>query len=93
LLALLDGERDLDLKTHVFDAQDLAGLYTLKEYLKDQNIEGLPEVIGTFLEKYLRLMISWNRESRREIIQAISEIKKKMTMSFSERITSNQAKK
>ena len=71
LNTLLDGEENLDLKTHVFRPKQLANIFILGNLLKSYEYILSAEKLHSFLEKYLRFMVSFNRLSRREIVDAI----------------------
>jgi len=71
---LLDGEQNLDLKTHIFKPKDLSALYVLGNYLKTNKATHSSQIIGEFIEIYLRYMVSYKRLSRTEIIKAISSM-------------------
>lgn len=71
LNTLLDGEMNLDLKTHIFRPKQLASLHILGELLKTYNYPKSSTIIENFLTKFLRFMVSFNRLSRKEIVDAI----------------------
>lgn len=71
LNTLLDGEQNLDLKTHIFRPKQLASLFILGTLLKEYDYHRSAGKINTFLDKFLRFMVSFNRLSRREIVDAI----------------------
>lgn len=72
LINLLDGEQNLDLKTHIFKPKQLSGLFVLGSYLNDTGAKHTSGIIAEFIEIYLRYMVSFNRLSRTEIIKAIA---------------------
>lgn len=69
---LLDGESNLDLKTHIFRPKDLSALYVLGSYLNRNKATHSSEIISEFIQVYLRYMVSYKRLSRIEIIKAIT---------------------
>ena len=69
---LLDGSKNLDLKSHIFKPKQLASLYSLAEYLKNCNYKKSHNIIIDFINRYLRYMVSFKRYSRNEIIRAVS---------------------
>lgn len=71
---LLDGEQNLDLKTHIFKPKDLSALYVLGSYLNRNKATHSSEIISEFITIYLRYMVSYKRLSRTEIIKAISSV-------------------
>ena len=73
LNALLDGDKNLDLKTHINKPKQLASLKIIRDVLKGAKCPTSSELIDAFTEKYLRYMVSFRRMSRTETIKAISE--------------------
>lgn len=71
---LLDGSKDLDLKTHINHPKDIASLYMLADYFKKMKLPKSSNILDFFIEKYLRAMISFKRMSRKEIILAVSNM-------------------
>lgn len=71
LNTLLDGEENLDLKTHVLRPKQLASLWILGNLLQSHKYEDSANQIHSFLDKFLRFMVSFNRLSRKEIVEAI----------------------
>lgn len=69
---LLDGEQNLDLKTHIFKPKQLASLIVLGEHLDSLGFKKSSGVIAGFVQVYLRYMVSYKRLSRQEIIKAVS---------------------
>lgn len=69
---LLEGDKNLDLKTEIFKPKHLAGLNTIRIALKDAECTISSGIIRIFTEQYLRYMVSNKRKSRTEIIKAIS---------------------
>lgn len=83
---LLD-KTDLDLKTQIQRPKDLATLKTLALYFKSLELTESGDLLILFIEILNTYMVSFNRESRKEIIRAISNIKK--TTDGVERLTTN----
>ena len=69
---LLDGKKNLDLKSHIFKPKQLASLYSFAENLKTNKLPKSSKVIINFIKRYLRYMVSYKRYSRNEIIKAVS---------------------
>ncbi len=74
LQTMLDGEENLDLKTHIFRPKQLAGLNIIGDLLHGMKFERSSRIIGVFIEIYLRYMVSFNRMSRGEVIKALSSM-------------------
>jgi len=74
---LLDGEKNLDLKTHIFKPKQLSALFVLGSYLDGTGAKHTSGIIAEFLQVYLRYMVSYNRLSRTEIIKAVSALTEK----------------
>lgn len=83
LVDLLDGEENLDLKTHIKNPQALATLKLISKFLKMENYTGSGKLLKMYIKIYLRYMVSFDRESRKEIIQAVSSLLNRETLSLS----------
>ena len=71
---LLDGEENLDLKTHIHKPKELASLNVIAVMLETMGYNKSSNLILNFIEIYLRYMVSFKRLSRSEIIRAISNL-------------------
>lgn len=69
---MLDGTKNLDLKSHIYKPKELASLMTLSKYLKTLGYKKSHRLIKDFIGYFLRYMVSYKRESRKEIIKAIA---------------------
>lgn len=74
---LLDGSKDLDLKSHIFKPKQLASLNVLSDLLKRLEFKKSSKVIMDFIGIYLRYMVSFDRLSRKEIVKALSNLVEK----------------
>lgn len=74
LNVLLDGDENLDLKTHVIRPKQLAALYTLANVLETCQYHKSSKLLHDFIRQYLRYMISYKRLSRGEIIKALTTV-------------------
>ena len=74
---LLDGSKDLDLKSHIFKPKQLASLNILADLLNRLKYTKSNKVIIDFINIYLRYMVSFDRLSRKEIIKALSNLAEK----------------
>lgn len=74
---LLDGSKDLDLKSHIFKPKQLASLNILSDLLTRLKYKKSSKVINDFIGIYLRYMVSFERLSRKEIIKALSNLVEK----------------
>lgn len=72
LINMLDGEKNLDLKTHIHKPKQLSALVILSKYLKSNDCKVSSKILDDFLLKFLRYMVSFDRLSRIEVIKAIS---------------------
>lgn len=88
---LLDGKENLDLKTHIIKPKILASLKTFAEVLDTLSYPKSSKVLERFIVIYLRYMVSFNRESRKEIIKAISSLFEKTDNDVVSMMTKNQA--
>jgi hypothetical protein len=85
LNALLDGDKNLDLKTHINKPKQLASLKIIEDVLKDAKCFKASALVDAFTKKYLRYMVSFKRMSRTETIRAISEPRDEMKKTKKER--------
>jgi hypothetical protein len=93
LNSLLDS-KDLVLKTEVKEPQKLAGLKIFGKYLEQIGFEEGSSLIEMFIEILNEFMVSYDRQSRREIVDAVKSMfeKKSVSMSLSEKLTTNMAR-
>ena len=71
---LLDGEENLDLKTHIHKPKELASLNVISIMLETMGYNKSSNLVIQFIEIYLRYMVSFKHLSRSEIIRAISNL-------------------
>lgn len=74
ILAELLKEENIDLKTEIFNPHKLSVLKLFRGYFAKLKMNQLVTLIDSFIETYLRYMVSYNRKSREEIIQAFINI-------------------
>ena len=85
---LLDGSKNLDLKTHIFKPKQLASLVILSSHLKNIGLKNSSKIIDAFIVKYERYMVSFKRLSRKEIVSAFSSLmEKKENLSTGQMLT------
>ena len=84
---LLDGSKDLDLKTHIHKPKKLSALITFANYLKSLGLSEVSVLIIDFVKDFLRKMVSYNRLSRMEIVKAISSFYERESLSNSQKLT------
>ena len=84
---LIQDDDNIDLKTHIFKPKQLAGLIVIQEYLKSIELTQSSKLIKTFMKHFKRLMISYKRLSRIEIIKAISSMLEKERLTNAEKMT------
>lgn len=91
LLDLQDSSKNLELKTHILKPKDLASLKILSKYLKSLGLFGSSELIKKFIKIYFEYMVSFNRESRKEIIKAITGMleREQTKVTIADRLTTN----
>lgn len=91
LTKLLEGDDNLDLKTHIHKPKQFTSLEVIQKYLKDNQCKDCSKSLELFILKYRRNMVSYRRLSRTESIKAVSSLldKESIKMSFTEKITSN----
>lgn len=81
LNVLLEGDDNLDLKTHIIKPKHLASLFTLAEVLNISGYNKSSKLLHAFITQYLRYMISFKRLSRGEIIKALTTVVQEDTTS------------
>jgi len=84
---LLDGSKDLDLKTHIFKPKKIASLGSYAFYLKSIKLKKCAKQIINFVIDFLRKMVSFNRLSRIEVVNAISSFYEREALSNSQKLT------
>ncbi|MGB5911849.1 MAG: hypothetical protein WBH31_11700 [Promethearchaeia archaeon] len=100
LNSLLNAKENLELKTHIHEPLDLAKLYFLADYLDvrfptqidkktEERFSLSGKAIKSFITIYLKYMVSWKRESRREIIRAVSQMFNEEDRTISDKMTKN----
>lgn len=90
LVKLTKSDDDLPLKTHIVKPKQTSVLKVLAGYLK-KDYKELSALLFEFYGTYLELMVSYDREGRKEIIRAISSLldKETLRMSIGEKLTTN----
>ena len=83
---LLDGSKDLELKTHIIKPKQLASLVSYANYLKTIELVKTSKLIIDFVKDFLRKMVSYKRLSRIEVIRAISSFYEKEALANSQKI-------
>lgn len=86
---LLDGSHNLDLKTQILKPKQLASLKVLSELISNLKYTKSSSIIESFIKTYLRYMVSYERQSRKEIIKALSSLIESENKEFKEKITTN----
>jgi len=84
---LIEGDKNLDLKTHIFKPKQLASLIVIQEYFKTIGLNTSSDILLSFMKHFKRLMVSYKRLSRIEIIKAISSILEKERLTNTEKMT------
>jgi len=84
---LLDGSKDLDLKTHIHKPKQLASLIAFAHYLESIDLPNTSIIIIDFVNDFLRKMVSYKRLSRIEIVKAISSFYEREALSNSQKLT------
>ncbi|GAH55996.1 unnamed protein product [marine sediment metagenome] len=87
---LLDGTKNLDLKTHIFKPKQLASLVILSTHLKNIGLKNSAKIIDSFIVKYERYMVSFKRMSRKEIVKALSTLNEKEGLSTGQMLTTTK---
>jgi len=72
-LELLRG-RDIDLRTEVHHPIPLTVVAILRDYLKRKRLVRTANVWEDLMQRYLRLMVSYRRQSRAEFVSALQRL-------------------
>jgi len=91
LMRMLEGDDNLDLKTHIISPINLACLKLYSDFLKMESLPDSGELISNFINILNRFMVSFDRLSRTEIIKAISSLldKEQVRLTLSEKLTTS----
>lgn len=94
LSSLLDKSKSLTMKTEIRSPQKLSGLYILSKYLKKKDMVNSGNLLSSYIDIINEYMVSYNRQSRKEIIDAVKSMfeSRSTSLSISEKLTSNMAK-
>lgn len=71
---LLNSDKNLSLKTEIYNPKKLASLFTLAKYLKSKKYFKSYKLIIGFIDTYLTYMVSNKRKSRIEVIKALTSV-------------------
>jgi len=75
LLQMLDDTKGLPMKTHIKKPLNLSRLETLAFIFRQEGDAETGDILDYFVQKYRVNMVSFDRKSRTEIIQAIEGLK------------------
>ena len=75
---MLDGSTNLELKSQIHKPKQLASLVVLSDYLKAYGYKKSSGILNAFIKKYLRYMVSFERQSRTEIVKALTQPREEM---------------
>lgn len=71
ILSELIDSHDIEMKTEIAQPINLAKLYVVAECLIADGCEGAGQRIKDFISRYLLYQVSYNRQSRKEVIEAL----------------------
>ncbi len=71
---LINSDKNIALKTEIYNPKKLATLLTYAEYLKSRKFVKSYKVIKEFIDNYLKYMVSNKRKSRMEVIKALTNL-------------------
>ena len=93
LVRLMEADEHLELKPHIVKPKDTTMIKVLADFLEEK-YKGVSRILNLFYNTYLKLMVSYNREGRREITKAIAGLleSENITMGIGERLTTNLKK-
>jgi len=71
---LINSDKNIALKTEIYNPKKLATLLSYAEYLKSRKFVKSYKIIFNFIETYLKYMVSNKRKSRMEVIKALTNL-------------------
>ena len=71
---LINSDKNIALKTEIYNPKKLATLLTYAEYLKSRKYVKSYKLIKEFIDNYLKYMVSNKRKSRIEVIKALTNL-------------------
>lgn len=74
---LLNSDKNLALKTEIYNPKKLALLLTHANYLEYLGLINSAKIIKDFIKAYLTYMVSNKRKSRTEVIKALTGVERK----------------
>ena len=87
-------DKNLILKTDIEDSIKFTALMVIQKDLEIKGLKKSAKTLGTFIDRYIEVRVSNSRLSRKEILDAISAIKREQNNSMlSKLIGTNDEKK
>lgn len=83
---LLVKDKNLILKTDVENSRNFVMLYVIYEDLKTKNLKKSAKTMEIFLNRYIEVRVSRDRESRKEILEAISAVRREQSNSITSKL-------
>ena len=83
---LLVKDKNLILKTDIENTVQFTLLTLMKETLKTNKLKRSAKTLEMFLDKYIEVRVSKSRSSRKEILDAISSIRKEQSNSITSKL-------
>jgi hypothetical protein len=71
ILSEMVDPHNIEMKTEISQPINLAKLYVISQCLKDDNCVPAGKRIEEFIDRYLLYQVSYNRQSRKEVIEAL----------------------
>lgn len=75
-------DKNLILKTDIEDAIKFTALMVIQKDLENKGLKKSAKTLGQFIDRYIEVRVSNNRLSRKEILDAISAIKREQNNSM-----------
>lgn len=88
ILASLLDDKNIEMKTEIYDAKDLAGYSTFSEFLKEDGFKAESKYMDVYLKAYLLFNVSKDRKRSLEIVEAVRSLyeREKIRLNFSEKL-------
>ena len=75
LLTLLDGKNDIDIKSEIHAPRNITILTVIRDYFEEKGMKKCANTLSVFIKYYCRYMISHDRQSRKEIVEAFKSLR------------------
>jgi hypothetical protein len=91
---LLSDDKNLELKTQIDKPLNLSVFYMFADSLKSFGFDDISNLLKSWISIFLKYMVSDDRQSRKEVIRAISSLNQndKEGLSFAKKLITDMSK-